>query len=98
MVLASDGLWKQRDEEKVVSDIEELWQRGMSPNEIAGIFLCLAFIYLNNDFLITRDTLTEKLAGSQGADNVTVVVVFFVSISCFSPTLHQFRFDSADMG
>jgi serine/threonine protein phosphatase PrpC len=59
IVLASDGLWNQMDERTVVNVVDELWQAGVGPNEIA-------------------DTLTTKLAGPEGWDNVTVIVVFFV--------------------
>jgi len=59
LVLASDGLWNQMDERTVVNVVDELWNAGISPTEIA-------------------DTLTTKLAGPEGWDNVTVIVVFFI--------------------
>jgi len=59
LVLASDGLWNQMDERSVVNIVNELWNSGCAPTEIA-----------NN--------LTSKLAGPDGYDNVTVIVVFFI--------------------
>jgi len=70
LVLASDGLWNQMDERTVVNVVDELWNAGISPTEIA-------------------DTLTTKLAGPEGWDNVTVIVVFFIWDKQSSGQHHQ---------